>query len=315
MIARIEQLLQHDTAGDPISGLKWTRRTTAKIADELRSLGIEICPKTVAKLLKKMDFRLRVNHKKRATSCDPDRDQQFDHIAELRERFSRMGAPIISVDSKKRELVGRFKNPGTTWQRRALIVNDHDFRSDAEGIAIPYGVYDLQANRGSVFVGTSYDTSEFAVEAIEKWWRYEGRKRYPGAKHLLILADSGGSNDPRRRAWPYMLQTKLCDRHHLSVSVSHYPAGASKYNPIDHRLFSEISKNWAGQPLVSYETLLNYIRSTKTSTGLEAKAHLVKKSYEKALKVSKRQMDGLAMTRDKALPKRNYTLRPRETGN
>lgn len=315
MIARIEQLLQHDTAGDPISGLKWTRRTTAKVADELRSLGIEICPKTVAKLLKKMDFRLRVNHKKRATSCDPDRDRQFDHIAELRERFTRTDAPIISVDSKKRELVGRFKNPGTTWQRQALIVNDHDFRSDAEGIAIPYGVYDLQANRGSVFVGTSYDTSEFAVEAIEKWWRYDGRKRYPGAKHLLILADSGGSNDPRRRAWSYMLQTKLCDRHHLSVSVSHYPAGASKYNPIDHRLFSEISKNWAGQPLVSYEALLNYIRSTKTSTGLEAKAYLVRKNYERALKVSKRQMDGLAMTRDKALPKRNYTLRPRKTAN
>ncbi|MCP4309598.1 MAG: ISAzo13 family transposase [bacterium] len=314
MIARIEQLLQHDTAGDPISGLKWTRRTTAKIAEELRCVGIEICPKTVAHLLKKMEFRLRVNYKNRATNTDPDRDQQFDHIAEIRKRFTQMGAPIISVDTKKRELVGRFKNSGTTWQRRPLIVNDHDFRSDAKGVAIPYGVYDLQANRGSVFVGTSYDTSEFAVEAIEKWWRYDGRKRYPGADHLLILADSGGSNDPRRRAWTYMLQTKLCDRHHLSVSVSHYPSGASKYNPIDHRLFSEISKNWAGQPLASYETLLNYIRTTKTSTGLGTKAYLVRKQYLKALKISEQQMDGLAITRDQNLPKRNYTLRPREDG-
>ena len=314
MIGRIEQLLQHDTAGDPISGLRWTRRTTAKIAEELRCVGIKICSRTVAKLLKKMDFRLRVNHKKRATTRDPDRNQQFDHIAELRERFTRMGAPIISVDTKKRELVGGFKNLGTTWQQRALIVNDHDFRSDAQGIAIPYGVYDLQANCGSVFIGTSYDTSEFAVEAIEKWWRYDGRRRYPGAEQLLILADSGGSNDPRRRAWPYMLQTKLCDRHRLSVSVSHYPAGASKYNPIDHRLFSEISKNWAGQPLVSYETLLNYIRTTKTSTGLQAKAYLVPKNYAKAMKISDRQMAELAITRDQALPKRNYTLRPRENG-
>jgi hypothetical protein len=314
VIARIEQLLQYDTAGDPISGLKWTRRTTAKIARALRSLGIQVSPKTVAKLLKNMDFRLRVNHKKRSTTSAPNRDQQFAYIAELRQRFSQKGAPIISVDTKKRELIGRFKNTGSTWQRQPLAVNDHDFRSDAEGIAIPYGVYDVQANEGALFVGTSYDTSEFAVEAIERWWRWHGQKRYPDANHLLILADSGGSNSPRRRAWRYMLQTKLCDRHHLSVTVSHYPPGASKYNPIDHRLFSEISKNWAGQPLVSYETLLKYARTTKTSTGLQVKARLVRKNYAKGVKVSKQQMGELALTEHEALPKQNYTVRPRESG-
>ena len=241
MIARIEELMKHDTAGDPITGLKWTCRTTAKIAAELSSLGITVSDRTVAKLLRKMRFSLRVNHKKLSGACPEERDAQFAHIAELRESFAAQGLPVISVDTKKRELVGRFKNPGVAWDRQPILVNDHDFRSDATGIAIPYGIYDLQANRGTVFLGTTYDTADFAVDCIEKWWRTEGQPRYRDAEQLAILADGGGSNGSTRRAWKYGLQTRLCNRHRLSVTVAHYPTGASKWNPVEHRLFSEVS--------------------------------------------------------------------------
>jgi hypothetical protein len=304
--------MKYDTAGDPISGVKWSRRTTEKLAAELTAVGIVVSPNSVAKLLKMLDFRLRLNHKKLSSGSGLQRDQQFRYIAERRQSFTRDGLPIISVDTKKREFVGAFKNPGTAWRRQAVLVNDHDFRSLAHGVAIPYGVYDEQANRGSVFVGTSHDTSDFAVESIEKWWRYDGRRRYPQADQLLILADAGGSNSPYRRAWRYALQTKLCDRHHLSVTVTHYPTGASKWNPIEHRLFSEISKNWAGEPLTSYETILNYIRTTKTSTGLRLKAYLVQKQYPKGVKISDDQMQQLVLEKHEILPKWNYTLRPRE---
>ena len=191
----------------------------------------------------------------------------------------------MSVDTKKKELVGRFKNPGRVWAQKSDAVNDHDFRSMADGVAIPYGIYDLQSNRGTVYVGTSYDTSQFAVECIEKWWRSEGQKRFPGRKHLLVVADTGGSNGATRRAWKHGIQHKLCNEHGLDVTVAHYPPGASKWNPIEHRLFSEISKNWAGRPLDSYETILNFIRTTKTKTGLKVNARLVKKQYPKGIKI------------------------------
>ena len=306
--------MKYDTAGDPITGLKWSRRTTAKIATELKAVGIDVSPNSVAKLLKMLDFRLRVNHKKLSSGSGPERDQQFGYMTELRQRFAQDGLPIISIDTKKRELVGAFKNPGTAWHQQPVLVNDHDFRSEAQGVAIPYGVYDAQANHGSVFIGTSYDTSEFAVESIEKWWRYSGKRRYPEANHLLILADAGGSNSPYRRLWKYTLQTQLCDRHHLSVTVTHYPTGASKWNPIEHRLFSEISKNWAGEPLTSYETILNRIRTTKTSTGLRVKAYLIQKKYVKGVKISNKQMKELVLEKHETLPKWNYTLKPRENG-
>ncbi len=306
--------MEYDTAGDPISGVKWSRRTIAKLAAELKAAGIDVSPNSVAKLLKLLDFRLRVNHKKLSSGSGTERDQQFGYIAERRQHFAQDGLPVISVDTKKRELVGAFKNPGTAWRRQAVLVNDHDFRSLAHGVAIPYGVYDQQANRGSVFVGTSHDTSDFAVESIEKWWRYDGRRRYPEADQLLILADAGGSNGHHRRAWKYALQTKLCDRHHLSVTVTHYPTGASKWNPIEHRLFGEISKNWAGKPLTSYETILKHIRTTKTTTGLRVKAYLVQKQYPKGVKVSDDQMQQLVLKKHETLPKWNYTLKPRENG-
>jgi hypothetical protein len=293
--------MQHDTAGDPMTGLKWTRRTTAKIAVELSSVGIEISDRTVAKLLKKMHFSLRVNQKKLSSVAPDERDSQFAHIADLRESFAAEGLPVISVDTKKRELVGRFKNGGVTWGREPVPVNDHDFRSDAIGIAIPYGVYDLQANRGTVFVGTTYDTPYFAVDAVEKWWRTEGQRRYRDAGHLAILADGGGSNG---------VTSRVCDRHSLNVTVAHYPSGASKWNPIEHRLFSEISKNWAARPLDSYETILQYLRTTTTTTGLRVRAHLVRKAYKKGITITRDQMNGLDLTHDEALPKWNYTLQP-----
>ena len=195
--------MAHETAGDPLSGLKWTRRTTAKIAAELGALGIDICARTVARLLKALGFSLRVNHKKLAGASHPNRDDQFQCITALRERCAAENTPVISVDTKKKELVGAFKNAGAKWDRAPELVRDHDFPSDAEGRAIPYGIYDLQANTGTVFVGTTADTPAFAVDCIEKWWRTEGRKCYPEAATLQILADSGGSNGCRPRAWKF----------------------------------------------------------------------------------------------------------------
>jgi hypothetical protein len=310
VIARIEELMRHETAGDPMSGLKWTRRTTVKIASELSSLDIEVSARTVARLLKTMDFSLRVNHKKLAGNSNPDRDAQFTRIAELREYCAAASLPVISVDTKKKELVGTFKNAGAKWDREPVLVNDHDFRSEAEGIAVPYGIYDLQANRGTLLVGTSYDTPEFAVDCLEKWWRSEGRQRYPDAGHLAILADGGGSNGASCRAWKMGLQRRLCDQHALTVTVAHYPPGASKWNPIEHRFFSELSKNWAGRPLDSHETILKYARTTTTSTGLRVRAQLVRRPYEKGIRITDLQMRELAITKDKDLPKWNYTIVP-----
>jgi hypothetical protein len=218
--------------------------------------------------------------------------------------------PIISIDTKEKELVGNFKNAGAKWDQQPVAVNDHDFRSQADGIAVPYGVYDLQANRGTLFVGTSSDTPEFAVDCIEKWWRTEGQHRHPHEKHLIILADGGGSNASNSRTFKFGLQHRLCNLHGLTVEVAHYPPGASKWNPIEHRFFSELSKNWAGRPLDSHETILKYARTTKTTTGLRVRAHLVKRTYKRGIKISDAQMRELQITRDDNLPKWNYSILP-----
>ena len=302
--------MAHETAGDPRSGLKWTRRTTAKLADRLRALDIDVCPRTVARLLKAMGYSLRVNHKKRAGAAHPNRNAQFEHITELRQRCAADNIPVISIDTKKKELVGVFRNPGAKWDRRPELVNDHDFRSDAEGLAIPYGIYDTRANAGTVFVGQTADTPAFAVDCIEKWWRTEGRALYPDADALQILADGGGSNSCTARAWKFNLQHRLCNRHGLRVTVAHYPPATSKWNPIEHRLFCEISKNWAGRPLDSYETILKYLRTTRTATGLRVRAHWVKRTYKTGVKVSAAQMRELRLTPDSVLPKWNYTIEP-----
>ena len=307
-MAEIERLLEHDTAGDPMTGLRWMRRTTTNVAAQLSRLGIQVSPRTVARLLGKLHFSLRVNRKKLGAS-HPDRDRQFRYIGNLRQRFRRQGNPIISVDAKKRELVGNFKNAGAKWDRVPTPVNDHDFRSLAKGIAVLYGIYDPHSNRGSMFVGVSHETSAFAAASIRKWWGQEGRKRYPKAQRLLILADTGGSNAAARGAWKDHLQ-QLCDRFGLTITVAHYPTGASKYNPIERRLFSQISRNWAGEPLASYEKILKFIRTTKTSTGLKVRAWLDRRDYPVGVKPSAERLRQLRIIRAKVAPRWNYTLSP-----
>ena len=242
--------------------MKWTRKTTEKIAEVLQQIDISVSANTVARLLYQMDFSLRVNRKQIATNSSPYRDQQFQHISSLRERFLRQGLPIISVDSKKRELIGNFKNPGTKWDRSSVPVNDHDFRSDASGVGISYGIYDPPNNRGTVCVGTSHDTPAFAAHSIATWWKREGSRRHGRASKLLVLADSGGSNGCNSWAWKTEIQAQLCNPFSITATIAHYPTGASKWNPIEHRLFSEISKHWAAEPLVSYEKMISFIRNT-----------------------------------------------------
>lgn len=308
MIAEIERLLEPDTAGDPISGLRWTHRTTAKIAAQLLRLRIRVSTRTVARLLHKLRFSLRVNRKKIGPR-HPLREAQFAHIGKLRRRFCRQRNPVISVDAKKRELVGNFKNAGTKWDRTPTPVNDHDFRSQAEGVAILYGIFDPQANRGSLFVGVSHETSAFAVSSIRAWWLREGQGRYSNSKRLLILADTGGSNSATRGAWKDQLQ-QFCDCTGLTITVAHYPTGTSKYNPIERRLFSAISKNWAGEPLQSYEKILKFIRTTTTTTGLKVRAFLDRKDYPLGAKPSAARLREIRITRHNQAPTWNYTIAP-----
>jgi hypothetical protein len=307
--------MQHDTAGDPITGIKWSRRTTRKIAEQLATLGIAVSKNTVGRLLKQMKYKLRVNRKQIASANSPTRNQQFLYISEQRQRFASQGLPFISVDSKKKELIGAFKNPGTKWDRQPQPVNDHDFRSEAKALATPRGIYDTQANCGSVFVGISHDTPAFAVDTVAQWWLYEGRLRYPEAREIFILADGGGSNGSRCRAWKKALQDRICNLLGLTVTVSHYPPGASKWNPIEHRLFSEISKNWAGQPLTDLETMLNFIRTTKTETGLTVSAYLIPENYDTGIKISDQQMRQLNLVKHNMLGLWNYSVRPATNAN
>lgn len=303
--------MKSETAGDPMTGLKWTRKSTAKISDTLRDMGIEVGRNTVGKLLKEMDFRLRVNHKKRSTASPQDRDKQFKRIKKVRKLFTDQGEPVISIDSKKRELVGNFRNVGVAWKRHRVETFDHDFRSISDGVAIPYGIYDTNSNRGFVVVGTSRETPEFAVDNLVTWWQKEGRKRYPKSSRILILADGGGGNAPTSRVWRRGLQAKFCDRFGITVTACHYPPGASKWNPIEHLLFSQISRNWEGEPLDSLEKILKYIRTTTTKTGLKVRAQVNTKTYETGVKVSDEQMAKLSIQRYERLPKWNYTIKPR----
>jgi hypothetical protein len=293
-----------------MTGLRWTRRTTATIAQEMSKLGIAVSPNTVARLLHGMGYSLRVNHKQISTTSHPDRNQQFEYLAELRERFERRHLPIISVDTKKRELVGNFKNLGRRWESAPRRVYDHDFRTDSIGIAIPYGIYDVLDNRGALVVGVSHDTSAFAAHAIAHWWHQEGSTRYRGSRQLLILADTGGSNGYRCYAWKTELQAQLVNAFNLAVTIAHYPPGASKWNPIEHRLFSEISRNWAGEPLDSHQKILNYARTTQTQTGLRVTAYLDRRSYQTGIKPTPDQIAALRLHRHEVLPQWNYTINP-----
>jgi hypothetical protein len=313
VIEEIEKIMAPARAGDPMTGLKWTRKTTVKVSQELKSAGITVSARTVARLLTDLDYRLRVNHKKLSggsASKRAERNEQFELINAIRQSFLDRGDPVISVDTKKKELIGLFKNPGSAWTKVGTPVRDHDFRSDAKAIAAPYGVYDLAANQGHIFVGISHDTPQFAAAAIAQWWKLDGRPRYPHSNRLLILADNGGSNGPRNRAWKVELQTTLSSLYGLEVTVCHYPPGASKWNPIEHLLFSQVSKNWAGEPLVDVDTMLNFIRTTKTATGLEVKATLMDGDFPKGIKIPDRVMANLNITYHDVLPAWNYTIAP-----
>jgi len=307
--------MEHETAGDPVSGCKWTRKTTVKIAQQLKRVGIRVSAKTVGRLLKQMKFSLRMNLKclESGLSNPPDphlRDLQFRYIRRQIRTYCSQGLPVISVDTKSRELIGPFHKPGRRWSQEPIKVLDHDFPSDAKGIALPYGVYDLSCNEGFVCVGTSRDTSEFAVDSIGTWWLKAGSAQYPNADRLLILADCGGSNGYRTRLWKHQLQVAFCNRFNIKVKVCHYPPGSSKWNPIEHRMFSFISNNWAGKPLLNYETVLKFIRNTKTNTGLKIRALLKKKKYLKGIKISDQQMKNIALTRYTLRPNWNYSICP-----
>ena len=304
--------MKPDTAGDPITGLKWTRKSTKKISKALRQMGIQVGRNTVGKLLKEINFRLRVNHKKRSTASPRERDKQFRRIKRMRNAFPRQGDPVISIDSKKKELVGNFKNAGVAWKQKAVETFDHDFRSLSEGIAIPYGLYDPVLNRGFVVVGISKETPDFSVDCLVTWWRLEGKKHYGHSKRLLILADGGGGNAANSRVWKAHLQSKFCDRFGIAITVCHYPPGTSKWNPVEHFLFSYISKNWEGEPLETYEKIVNFIRTTTTEAGLKVRAMLNTKNYETGVKISDEEMESLRIQKHPRLPKWNYTIRPRK---
>jgi hypothetical protein len=307
----MRNILEFDTAGDPITGRKWTRMALKKIAHCLwERLGLDVSATTIRRLLTGLEYSLKGNRKSLSSGSGPDRDKQFNIIKNLRKQFIAAGDPIISVDTKRKELIGLFKNPGRVWCRKAKEVKDHDFRSEALGIASPYGIYDLGLNTGMVIVGKSADTPEFAVNSIATWWRQRGRYQYSASKRMLILADSGGSNGARPRAFKKFLQERIADQYGMEVTVSHYPTGASKWNPIEHRMFSEISKNWAGHPLESFETLLNFVRNTKTETGLRIEAHFDESEYEKGIKVKDKEFEKLNMIKNDELSNWNYTIKP-----
>lgn len=294
-----------------MSDWKWQRSSLRRVAEQLAEAGYRISQTTLRRLLEDMKYSLKANAKRLAGSSHPDRDRQFEYIASQKRIFEASGMPIISVDTKKKELIGNFKNPGQTWRQIADAVNDHDFEHDALGKAVPYGIYDLKHNRGYVYVGQSADTPQFAVDNIVRWWTEEGRFLYPHANRLLILADAGGSNGCRPRLWKLSIQEQLADRLGLEVTICHYPTGTSKWNPIEHRLFSMISINWAGKPLRTFEFLLACIRGAKSDTGLKIKATLIKDVYEKGIRIAKAAMDTLCIEMHAICPRWNYTIRPR----
>ena len=302
--------MQDEVAGDPIDGRCWVRRSLNKIKQALAGLGFSVCGQTIRRLLSKHRIRPKRNIKRLKGAPHPDRDQQFTYIERQRQAFAWMDQPIISVDTKKKELIGPFRNPGQVWCEQATPVNTHDFPSLANGKAVPYGIYDTRYNDGYVVVGQSADTPEFAVDAIVTWWQQVGRERYPDATDILILADGGGSNGYRPRRWKQQLQVKLADALGLTVTVAHYPTGASKWNPIEHRLFSQISQTWAGTPLTSFDHVVDGIRQTTTTTGLTVEAMLVEQTYATDLTVRDAEMASLALERHTTCPAWNYTIYP-----
>ena len=309
----LEELVEPATRGDPESPLRWTSKSTRHLAEELNEQGYEVSHTLVAGLLHDLDYSLQANRKTLEGTAHPDRNAQFEHINAAVSTQLKRGQPAISVDTKKKELVGRFKNAGRTWQPQGNPerVKVHDFLEPEKGKAIPYGVYDLGRNLGWVSVGVDHDTATFAVATIRRWWRELGRKLYPRATSLLITADSGGSNGSRLRLWKWELQ-KLATQTGLVVSVCHLPPGTSKWNKIEHRLFSFISQNWRGQPLLTHAAIVGLISNTKTRTGLKVRCVLDNRKYPKDVRLTAEQMLAVNLKPDKFHGDWNYTILSRE---
>lgn len=308
LLAALETLMDENTAGDPLSLLRWTSKSTRKIAANLKQQGHDVSHTTVMRLLHEQHYSLRGNVKSLEGRQHPQRDVQFRYLRDQAKAFLGAQQPVVSVDTKKKEKVGEFKSPGRRWSRQDRLVNTHDFPSQSQGPAIPYGVYDELHNEGFVSVGMSHDTAEFAVESIQRWWRWLGKATYPHAKKLLITADNGGSNASTTRLWRFCLQ-RFADQSGLDITVCHYPPGTSKWNKVEHRLFSFISINWQGQPLSTYETVINLISRTTTETGLWVHADLDYDVYDTGITVSDAAMTRLLLEPHSVCPDWNYTIR------
>jgi hypothetical protein len=309
----LQEVVEASTAGSPQDALRWTSASKATLATALAARGYSVAPNTVGRLLRDaLGYSLQANRKDKEGRAPPERDAQFRYLNEQARVFLARGQPVLSVDTKKKELVGEFKNAGRTWRPKGdpVRVNVHDFPSQAVGKAVPYGVYDLGHNRGFVNVGTSHDTPDFAVESLRLWWEHEGHARYPAADALLICADSGGSNSAQSRVWKARLQD-LADRLRVPITVCHLPPGTSKWNKIEHRLFSHISIHWRGRPLVDYETVVSLIGATSTTTGLTVTARLDRDRYPTGVSIPDAVMAQLALHPHAVHPKWNYTLVPR----
>jgi len=311
LVRDLEGLVEPSTAGDPESPLRWTAKSVRELARALQSMGHRISHQLVAELLTAAGYSLQANRKTREGPQHPDRDAQFRHITAQVRQFQAGGQPVISVDTKKKELVGDFKNAGRAWRPAGQPepVRVHDFLIPEQGKAIPYGVYDLTRNAGWVSVGIDHDTASFAVRTIGRWWQKMGRPRYRRARSLLITADAGGSNGPRVRLWKWELQ-QLANRTGLTITTCHFPPGTSKWNTIEHRLFSYISRNWRGQPLVSLAVIVSLISATRTATGLRVRCELDRGAYPKGRTVSDEQVARLRLSPDHFHGEWNYTIHP-----
>jgi transposase len=311
--AALERLVEPESRGDPESPLRWTCQSTRSLARQLTAQGHGVGPTTVRRLLKKAGYSLQANRKTREGASHPDRDAQFCYINGRVKSQQRAGEPAISVDTKKKEILGNHKNPGRTWRPagQPREVDTHDFPDPRKGKAVPYGIYDLGHNEAWVSVGISSDTAEFAVEAIRRWWKRLGRRRYPRAKRLLITADSGGSNSSRSRLWKAELQ-RLSNEMGLEIQVCHFPPGTSKWNKIEHRLFCHVTRNWRGQPLESYELVVNLIGSTTTESGLKVHARLDGNKYAKGRKVTAQEFATINLNPCQFHGEWNYLIRPDE---
>ncbi len=312
----LERLVEPATRGDPESPLRWTCKSVRKLAKELRRQGHRTSHRIVAELLHEMGYSLQANRKTKEGASHPDRDAQFQYLNRKVKRYLAAQQPVISVDTKKRELIGDFKNGGRELRPQGdpEKVRVHDFLIPELGRATPYGIYDWARNTGWVSVGVDHDTAAFAVESIRRWWRSMGQAAYPEATRLLITADAGGSNGMRVRLWKLELQ-KLADETGLRIAVSHFPPGTSKWNKIEHRLFSFISQNWRGKPLISHEVIVNLIAGTTTETGLEVHSELDTRSYPTGIKVSDRQVAEIDLRGDQFHGDWNYTIHPRKSSS